>query len=100
MKKKKIVRNFAKSRISVFLNYCDCPLSSIITSLNVACAKKLIFFLFFRMRFQYLIGLVSGFYLPGLAPVSYCPQGEETEECQARLENFRFLSKFRKKIEP
>ena len=52
------------------------------------------------MRFQYLIGLVSGFYLPGLAPVSYCPQGEETEECQARLETFEFLSKFRKKIEP
>jgi len=40
------------------------------------------------MRFQYLIGLVSGFYLPGLAPVSYCPQGEETEECQSKIDLF------------
>ena len=45
------------------------------------------------MRFQYLIGLVSGFYLPGLAPVSYCPQGEETEECQERLEISNFSKK-------
>ena len=29
----------------------------------------------FRMILLFLIGLVSGFYLPGLAPVSYCPKG-------------------------
>ena len=31
--------------------------------------------LHFRMILLFLIGLVSGFYLPGLAPVSYCPKG-------------------------
>ena len=40
------------------------------------------------MRVHYLIGLVSGFYLPGLAPVSYCPVGEETEECVSKIDLF------------
>ena len=40
------------------------------------------------MRVHYLIGLVSGFYLPGLAPVSYCPVGEESEECVSKIDLF------------
>ena len=32
--------------------------------------------------------LVSGFYLPGLAPVSYCPKDQETEECVSHIDLF------------
>jgi transmembrane 9 superfamily protein 2/4 len=40
------------------------------------------------MILLFLIGLVSGFYLPGLAPVSYCPKDGETEECQSKIDLF------------
>jgi transmembrane 9 superfamily protein 2/4 len=43
------------------------------------------------MLILFLVGLgchVSGFYLPGLAPVSYCPPDETTEECDSKIDLF------------
>jgi transmembrane 9 superfamily protein 2/4 len=45
-------------------------------------------FLFRTMIWLFVIGIANGFYLPGLAPVSYCKIGEETETCQSRIELF------------
>ena len=33
-----------------------------------------------------LFGLGSAFYLPGLAPVSYCEEGAESEQCKSTIE--------------
>ena len=32
-----------------------------------------------------LLGTVAGFYLPGLAPVSYCPKDKESQGCNIFL---------------
>ena len=40
------------------------------------------------MIWLFLIGGASSFYLPGLAPVSYCKAGEESAECESKIELF------------
>lgn len=44
--------------------------------------KKFINFVNLFLITTTLVGIVNGFYLPGLAPVTYCPKSEATENCK------------------